>query len=353
MRFHMISQLSLLHAERKLLSYLEQSIQQGQPVSIHTALPFVNHDYERLEQLLRAEIIYLRRHTLALHVGVEYTPSTWSIRLTQAVTAWETWQNPESGSSLLEKSRRLCEAGELALIGLEKQGFKSLDGNQRSQWLEDFQAFRAAFIMPLYQTSRNKSTLQPWLGAFWEAVDDLFELEKIYLVEEKQDYLGLHTKTDKQKKVASLQTLRTDQRLTTSLSEKLEEDSAVFWTGKVEVQPRILPRYLYSAQGQKVAQKLKVKSFSRAEVESRLNLSSQQPLTTVEEGLTHWWMDFLNQKKDLMRFLLDYSPFTDYSWEEKQALYYQAILQYGASLKRGKKQVEANGQRFEALFPDN
>ena len=64
-------------------------------------------------------------------------------------------------------------------------------------------------------------------------------------------------------------------------------------------------------------------------------------------------MDFLNQNKDLMRFLLDYSPFADYSWEEKQALYYQAILQYGASLKRGKKQVEANGQRFEALFPDN
>ncbi|MEO0583686.1 MAG: hypothetical protein AAF135_15780, partial [Bacteroidota bacterium] len=74
---------------------------------------------------------------------------------------------------------------------------------------------------------------------------------------------------------------------------------------------------------------------------------------TVESGLTHWWMDFLNQKKDLMRFLVEYSALKDHSWEEKQAWYYSGILQYGASLKRGKQQVEVNGQQFEAFFPDN
>ncbi|MEO1806179.1 MAG: hypothetical protein AAFU33_15285 [Bacteroidota bacterium] len=349
----MISQLSLLHAERKLLSRLEQSIHQGQPVSTHDALPFVNHDYERLEQLLRAGIIHLRKHTLALHVGVEYTPSLWKLRLDQAVSAWEAWQNPESGGSIVEKSRLLCEAGELALACLEKQGLKSLDGEERRQWLEDFQVFRAAFILPIHQTPRSKSTLQPWLSAFWEAVEDLFALERLYLVEEKQARMGLSHKTDRQKQVEALQNMRASQERTLFLSEKLSESSAVFWSGRLDIQPRILPSYMYSVQGQKVARKLKLKALNRADIEPNLILSSQQPLPTAERGLTHWWMDFLNQKKDLMRFLAEYSVLKDHSWEEKQALYYSGILQYGASLKRGKKQVEVNGQQFEAFFPDN
>ncbi|MEO1416581.1 MAG: hypothetical protein AAFW00_14960 [Bacteroidota bacterium] len=349
----MISSLSLLHAERKLLSHLEQSIQQGQPVSVHVALSFVNHDYERLEQLLRAGIIYLRKHTLALHVGVEYTPSTWNTRLAQAVSIWGAWQNPALGGSIVEKSRLLCEAGELALIYLEKQGLKSLDGERRRQWLEDFQAFRAAFILPIHQTQRSKSTLQPWLSAFLEGVDDLFELEKTYLIEEKQDRMELSEKTDRQKQVEALQNMRASQERTLVLFEKLSESSAVFWSGRRDIQPRILPSYIYSIQGQKVARKLKVKTLNRTDIEPNLILSSQQPLPTVESGLTHWWMDFLNQKKDLMRFLVEYSALKDHSWEEKQAWYYSGILQYGASLKRGKQQVEVNGQQFEAFFPDN